>query len=60
MPNVQWTVTAPGQKPKSDAADQIEHIPLIKASEDGADAETVRLWNLMVKTLRANNLMKAK
>lgn len=42
------------------AKEKIEHIPAIKVSEDSGDQESVRLWNLMVKTLKDNGLMKAK
>ncbi|CAI6073650.1 hypothetical protein [Cohnella sp. JJ-181] len=52
----EWVPTSREGKQK----EQIEHIPTIKASEDGADKETVRLWNLMVKTLKENGLMKDK
>ncbi|MFD2330085.1 hypothetical protein ACFSR7_12605 [Cohnella sp. GCM10020058] len=56
MEKAQWEPTSREGKAK----EQIEHIPTIKASEDGADKETVRLWNLMVKTLKENGLMKDK
>ncbi|MFC3797902.1 hypothetical protein [Cohnella sp. GCM10012308] len=57
MSKITWTLNdGSGAAEK----EQIEHIPTIKASEDGADKETVRLWNLMVKTLKDNGLMKDK
>ena len=53
----EWVI---GSRGEPQAKEQIEHIPMLRAQKDGPDEETVRLWNLMVKTLRDNGLMRAK
>jgi len=41
---------------------KIEYVPTMRNSQKSTDAEkeSVRLWNLMVATLRENGLMKEK
>jgi len=42
--------------------ERVEYIPLTRSSDKMNDEqkESVRLWNLMVKTLRDNGLMEEK
>jgi hypothetical protein len=42
--------------------EKIEYIPVTKSPANATDdqKESVRLWNLMVKTIRDNGLMKEK
>ena len=55
---VEWTIGSRGEPSNEDKV-KIEHIPMIKSSGEGDD-ETVRLWNLMVKTLKSHGLMESK
>ncbi len=58
MKDVKWTVGSLSSRPSQ----KIEYIPLMKNSPKSSDEEkeSVRLWNLMVHTLRENGLMKEK
>jgi hypothetical protein len=65
MQRTSWSVTEPGQAPPRKPAAKTEKIPYIpqtRASEKSTDAEkeSVRLWNLMRKTLLDNGLMEDK
>lgn len=58
MPELEWKVGTRG----GTAKEKIQYIPLQRQSEkmDAAAKEGVKLWNLMVNTLRDNGLMEDK
>lgn len=58
MSEVKWTIGSVSAQ----SSKKIEHIPLVKNNPKGTDEEkeSVRLWNLMVNTLRENGMMKEK
>ncbi len=62
MSNVQWTVGGGGEQPSPSASQKILHIPMTRASDKSTDSEkeSVRLWNLMRKTLLDNGFMETK
>ncbi|MGG3454245.1 hypothetical protein [Paenibacillus rhizolycopersici] len=65
MEEIKWTVSSPSGVPVSTtvtSTNRIEYIPTMRNSQKSTDAEkeSVRLWNLMVATLRENGLMKEK
>ncbi|WP_157764415.1 hypothetical protein [Paenibacillus riograndensis] len=56
MSEMKWTVG------KMVGSTKIQHIPLQRTNDkmDAAGKEGVKLWNLMVNTLRDNGLMEEK
>lgn len=54
MSEVKWTVGRVG-----DPAEKIEYIQMTRSTSDN-DKESVRMWNLMRKTLLDNGLMREK
>lgn len=65
MPDeVTWTVTeASGEVKKvGKQPDKVPYVALQRANDKMSDSqkEGVRVWNLMVNTLRENNLMEDK
>lgn len=56
MDEVKWKVGSVSTSKK------IEYIPLMRNNPKSSneEKESVRLWNLMVNTLRENGLMKEK
>lgn len=65
MEEITWTVGSVGTpvpSPSSSPNQQMEYVPTMKNNPKStpAEKESVRLWNLMVSTLRDNGLMKEK
>lgn len=54
MSEVKWTVGRVGEP-----TEKIEYIQMTRSTSDN-DKESVRMWNLMRKTLLDNGLMKDK
>lgn len=64
MEEITWTVGSVGTPVPSPSSspNQMEYVPIMKNNPKStpAEKESVRIWNLMVSTLRDNGLMKEK
>jgi len=67
MEEITWTVGSVGTQVPSPPSShiqtqQMEYVPIMRNNpkSTAAEKESVRIWNLMVTTLRDNGLMKEK
>jgi hypothetical protein len=59
---IKWTVGGGGDSAPSSQGGKIPYVAPQRVTDKTTDSqkEGIRIWNLMVKTLRDNNLMEEK